>query len=58
MPDLSENKIPKEPNQLEKVICAQREYIWNNIFKIEALKKETILRKKQALCKNLQIKVD
>lgn len=58
MRNLSENKIQKEPNQLKKVICSDQEYIWNNIFKIEALKKETILRKKQTLCKNLQIKAD
>ena len=58
MRNLSENKIRKEPYRLETVVCSQREYIWNNIFKIEALKKETLLRKKQTLCKNLQIKVD
>ena len=58
MKNLSEDKIQKEQNQLDTVICSQREYIWTNIQKVEALKKETILRKNQTLCENLQVKFE
>ena len=52
---LTKEKIMLEQNQLNTVICSNKEYIWKNISKIEALKKENSLRKSQTLCENLQI---
>jgi hypothetical protein len=52
---LTKEKIMLEQNQLNTVICSNKEYIWKNISKIEALKKENSLRKSQTLCQNLQI---
>lgn len=54
---LSKDKQVSEQNQLNATIAFNKEYIWKNIFKIEALRKEDSLRKNQDLCKNLQIKI-
>ena len=54
---LSQDKIILEQNQLKATVYSNKEYIWKNIFKIEALKKEDSIRKSQVLCKNLQIKL-
>ncbi|MBR1605705.1 MAG: hypothetical protein IJ660_06335 [Alphaproteobacteria bacterium] len=54
---LSEDKLVSEQNQLNATIAFNKECIWKNIVRIEALRKEDSLRRSQYLCKNLQIKV-
>ena len=54
---LSQKKIMLEQDKYNAAVYSHKEYIWKNIFKIEALKKEDSLRKSQVLCKNLQIKL-
>ena len=54
---ISQEKIMLETNRVNAAVYSNKEYIWKNIFKIEALKKEDSLRKSQVLCKNLQIKL-
>ena len=50
------DKIILEQNRLNTALCSHKEYIWKNILKIEAIKKQDSLRKSQALCQSLQIK--
>ena len=53
---LPSGKISQEQYQLSASFLSSKTYIWKNISKIEALKKENSLRKSQTLCQNLQIK--
>ena len=52
---LSKNKLMLERTQVQAAICSHKEYVWKNIFKVEALRKENSLRKSQILCQNLRI---
>lgn len=53
---LSPEKMIHGQTKPQMVTSSAKEYVWKNIFKVEALKKENSLRKSQTLCKNLQIK--
>ena len=55
MDNISEEKIEFDANRINLILNSNKEYIWKNISKIEALKKENSLRKSQTLCENLQI---
>lgn len=54
--NISEEKIDFDANRINTILTSNKEYVWKNIFKIEALKKENSLKKSQSLCENLQIK--
>ena len=56
MDNISEEKIEFDANRINLILNSNKEYIWKNIFKVEALKKENSLKKSQYLCQNLQIK--
>ena len=56
MDNISEEKIEFDANRINLILNSNKEYIWKNIFKVEALKKENSLKKSQSLCQNLQIK--
>ena len=55
--NISEEKIDFDANRINTILTSNKEYVWKNIFKIEALKKETSLKKSQSLYQNLQIKI-
>lgn len=54
---ISQDKVTSKQPYTFSDINSNHEYIWKNISKIETLKKEDILRKKQTMCQNLQIKL-
>ena len=54
---LSKDKLVSTQAKLNAALSFNKEYIWKNILKIEALKKENALNKSQDLCKNLKIKL-
>ena len=54
---ISQDKVTSKQPHIFSSMNSNHEYIWKNISKIETLKKEDILRKKQTMCQNLQIKL-
>lgn len=54
---ISKDKVTPEQNPVVMMLASNKEYIWKNISKIEAIKKEDSFRKSQRLYKALQLKL-
>ena len=55
---LSNDNSVSEQDQVNASIYLNKEYVWKNIFKIEALRKENSLRKTKNFCKNIQVNLE